>query len=117
MGEVFVSRDHAPSNTAVTSGQSQSAAWSAEQNSAGSWDVVAGKPDTYSPVVASIWPGFGETEARRIAATSELVEALKPFADLGVGSGPDDEHDAHSYRILRGAIRKARAALAKAEGK
>lgn len=37
--------------------------------------------------------------------------ALKPFADLGVGSGPDDEPDNQPYRILRGAIRQARAVL------
>jgi len=64
--------------------------------------------------------GIGREElianARLIAAAPDMLEALKPFADLGVGSGPDDEVDAHSYRILRGAIRRARAALAKAEG-
>lgn len=42
----------------------------------------------------------------------EMEAALKPFADLGVGSGPDDEVDAAPYRILRGAIRNARKAVA-----
>lgn len=46
------------------------------------------------------------------------VEALKPFANLGVSSGPDDEPCHYAYRITRGAIRNARQALAvlKAEG-
>ena len=47
-------------------------------------------------------------------AISVLEAALRPFADLGVGSGPDDEVDAAPYHILRGAIRNARVALAKA---
>lgn len=38
-----------------------------------------------------------------------LRSALKPFADLGVGSGPDEQQD--SYRIEYRAIRAARAAL------
>lgn len=54
--------------------------------------------------------------ARLIAAAPDLLEALKPFADLGVGLGPDDEVDAAPYRILRGAIRNARAAISKATG-
>lgn len=46
------------------------------------------------------------------------VEALEPFANLGVTSGPDDEPCHYAYRITRGAIRNARQALAtlKAEG-
>lgn len=47
--------------------------------------------------------------ANRIQA---LEAALKPFADLGVGSGPDDENDAAPYRLTRGSIRDARKALA-----
>jgi hypothetical protein len=39
----------------------------------------------------------------------DLRNALKVFADLGVGSGPD--HETETYQIERGAIRKARAAL------
>jgi hypothetical protein len=45
------------------------------------------------------------------AEIKRLKAALKPFADLGVGSGPDDEWDAAPYRITRGAIRQARRAL------
>lgn len=45
------------------------------------------------------------------ASAKEARTALKPFADLGVGSGPDDEHDSQPYRILRGAIRRARSVL------
>jgi hypothetical protein len=52
--------------------------------------------------------------ARLIAAAPDLLAALKPFADLGVSSGPDDEWDTAPYRLTRGAIRAARAALAKA---
>ena len=46
------------------------------------------------------------------------VEALEPFANLGVSSGPDDEPCHYAYRITRGAIRNARQAIAvlKAEG-
>ena len=46
------------------------------------------------------------------------VEALEPFANLGVSSGPDDEPCHYAYRITRGAIRNARQALAalKVEG-
>lgn len=40
---------------------------------------------------------------------SPLLKALKPFADLGVGSGPD--YETETYRIERKAIREARAAL------
>ncbi|WP_303718055.1 hypothetical protein [Brevundimonas naejangsanensis] len=39
------------------------------------------------------------------------VEALEPFANLGVSSGPDDEPCHYAYRITRGAIRNARQAL------
>lgn len=45
-----------------------------------------------------------------------LVKALEPFANLGVGVGPDDEVDDAPYRILRGAIHNARAALSQAKG-
>jgi len=46
------------------------------------------------------------------------VEALEPFANLGVSSGPDDEPCHYAYRITRGAIRNARQALSalKVEG-
>jgi len=44
-----------------------------------------------------------------------LIEALLPFANLGVGPGPDDELDLAPYRIRRGAIRNARSAISKAE--
>jgi hypothetical protein len=57
----------------------------------------------------------GDPEASRVRR--ELVEALRPFANLGVGSGPDDELDMAPYRLTRGSIRKARAAIAKAEGR
>lgn len=40
---------------------------------------------------------------------TQLLKVLKPFADLGVGSGPD--HETETYRIERGAIRNARAAV------
>lgn len=56
-------------------------------------------------------------EARVATLIEELATAraaLKSFADLGVGSGPDDEHDSQSYRILRGAIRAARKAISPA---
>jgi hypothetical protein len=55
-----------------------------------------------------------QTLADAANAVSALVAALKPFADLGVGSGPDYEHDAAPYRLTRGSIRNARAALANA---
>ena len=51
-----------------------------------------------------------EWEAAEFGA-KEARAALKPFADLGVGSGPDDEADNQPYRILRGAIRRARSIL------
>lgn len=55
---------------------------------------------------AAYWQGAYE----RMAARNIQVEgALKPFADLGVGSGPEDETE--TYRITRKAIRDARAAL------
>lgn len=41
--------------------------------------------------------------------TNNIRNALKVFADLGVGSGPD--HETETYQIERGAIRKARAVL------
>ena len=55
---------------------------------------------------------------RRIDERDDLAEeverlraALEPFANLGVTSGPDNEPCHYAYRITRGAIRKARAAL------
>ena len=54
--------------------------------------------------------------AEQAQEIERLREALRPFADLGVGSGPDYEHDTQPYRITRGAIRKARAALQPKEG-
>lgn len=57
---------------------------------------------------AKYWQGVAE---RALAKQAAFTVALKPFADLGVGEGPDDEPDAAPYRILRGAIRRARAAL------
>lgn len=41
--------------------------------------------------------------------TNNIRNALKVFADLGVGSGPD--HETETYQIERGAIRKAREVL------
>lgn len=55
---------------------------------------------------ASYWKGSYE---RMAARNIELADAIKPFADLGVGSGP--EHETETYRIERGAIRNARRAL------
>lgn len=49
----------------------------------------------------------------RIDAFDALVEALRPFADLGVGSGPGELSE--TYKIERNAIRAARAALALAK--
>jgi len=47
-----------------------------------------------------------------LAAENErLRKALEPFANLGVGSGPDDEPCSIPYRITRGFIRNARRAL------
>jgi hypothetical protein len=40
----------------------------------------------------------------------EMIAALKPFADLGVGSGPD--YEVESYRLTRASILRARAVLA-----
>lgn len=54
----------------------------------------------------------GDPEATKVRR--ELIEALRPFANLGVGSGPDDELDNAPYRLTRGSIRKARVALTKA---
>lgn len=61
---------------------------------------------------------FGSTasEARELAAAIDaelgrLRAALKPFADLGIGSGPDDQQG--DYRLEYGAIRAARAAIEK----
>lgn len=44
---------------------------------------------------------------------ADLIEALKPFADLGVGSGPGEETE--TYRITRDAIRNARAVIARVQ--
>lgn len=52
----------------------------------------------------------GDMEATRVRR--QLADALRPFANLGVGSGPDEEYDSQPYRVTRGAIRTARAALA-----
>jgi hypothetical protein len=55
---------------------------------------------------AQYWKGaFERMAARNIV----MGKALTPFADLGVGSGPDDQQD--NYRIEYRAIRAARAAL------
>lgn len=56
------------------------------------------------------------TIALAVNSHSALMAALKPFADLGVGSGPGEGTE--TYRITREAIRNARAALdaAKLEG-
>lgn len=51
------------------------------------------------------------------ALMADMLIALLPFANLGVTSGPDDEPCSIPYRITRGSIRKARAVVAKAEGK
>ena len=45
------------------------------------------------------------------AAADKLAEKLEPFANLGVTTGPDDEPCHYAYRITRGSIRNARAAL------
>lgn len=54
----------------------------------------------------------GDLEASRVRI--HLIAALKPFANLGVGDGPDYEHDSAPYRLTRGSIRNARAALSMA---
>jgi hypothetical protein len=55
---------------------------------------------------AAYWKGAYE---RMSARNITLSEAIKPFADLGIGSGPDDQQD--SYKIEYGAIRSARSAI------
>lgn len=55
---------------------------------------------------AAYWKAAFE---RMAASNVEMAAALKPFADLGVGSGPD--HQADNYKIEYGAIRAARSAL------
>lgn len=52
------------------------------------------------------WEAIDAAAKRIIAGEASLRAALKPFADLGVGSGPDTQQD--SYRIEYGAIRAAR---------
>lgn len=52
--------------------------------------------------------------ARLIAAAPELLEALRPFADIGVSENPDYQP---MIRMDRAAILAARAAIAKAEGR
>ncbi len=54
--------------------------------------------------------GYWKSAFDRMAARNHrLSDALKPFADLGVSSGPD--HQADKYNIEIAAIRNARAAL------
>lgn len=72
-------------------------------------ETIRIKPDRYAAQTIAV-------QVLKRAGFDELVEALKPFADLGVGQGPDDEHDAHPYRLTRGSIRKAREALANVSG-
>lgn len=62
------------------------------------------------------WEDACEPMPELPAMVADLTNALRPFANLGVGSGPDEEHDAAPYRILRGAIRNARTAVARAGG-
>jgi len=45
---------------------------------------------------------------------AELLNALAPFANLGITSGPDDEPCHYAYRITRGSIRTARAVIDRA---
>ena len=52
--------------------------------------------------------------ARLIAAAPDLLDALKPFADIGIGENPDYQP---MIRLDRDAILSARAAIAKAEGR
>jgi hypothetical protein len=51
--------------------------------------------------------------ARLIAAAPDLLEALRPFADIGIGSNPEYQP---MIRLDRDAIIAARAAIAKATG-
>ena len=57
-----------------------------------------------------------EEEARLRASKADLLAALEPFANLGVTTGPDDEPCPIPYRITRGSIRNARAAITRATG-
>lgn len=63
-----------------------------------------------------------EANARLIAAAPELLEALKPFAAMAAAYDPeadgDDDQDAWFYgaRPTIGQLRRARAAITKAEG-
>ena len=55
---------------------------------------------------AAYWKGcFERMSARNVA----LTEALKPFADIGISSGPDS--DTVRQMIEVGTIRKAREAM------
>lgn len=62
--------------------------------------------------VIDVEPLFAHPAAPSADKLRIAVEALEPFANLGVSSGPDDEPCHYAYRITRGAIRNARQALA-----
>lgn len=53
--------------------------------------------------------------AAHLSSVARLRKALTPLADLGVTEGPDNEPDPFPYRLLRGSIRNARAALSSTE--
>jgi hypothetical protein len=67
-------------------------------------------PASIGEGVFSADPGDGyQVPVVSAAEHARVVAALKPFADLGVGSGPG--YETETYRITRDAIREARDAL------
>ncbi len=66
-----------------------------------------------------IIPPEPEANARLIAAAPDLLEALKPFAECcdSIGREIPDSKDTSSWTFQAGDFRRARAAIAKAEGR
>jgi hypothetical protein len=69
-------------------------------------EMIAEQDDRLAEQLARL----GEAVARSVVVRDALVAALRPFANLGVGSGPGELSE--TYKIERNAIRAARAALA-----
>jgi len=75
----------------------------------------ASKPEGWACVYDDYPPGIGSPDllanARLIAAAPDLLAALLPFAEIGIGENPDYQP---IIRMDRDAIVAARAAIAKA---
>lgn len=112
----MASQDHAPSITAVTSGQSHTPDLNTPWRYA-PWHVAEGEPEVRARDGWIVCTTCGDDYARLIAAAPELLDALKALDESILGRAESNASGNPEWEYVSRRINAARAAIAKAEGR